>query len=77
MEEREVMKRLYEQYSESLEKILKRIERVECEKSCYPAKSEEYKTLYNRKRRLIKMYEDTYLWREMVKRYIQAWEEKQ
>lgn len=75
MEEREVMKRLYEQYSESLKKILERIEQVECERSLHKAKSKEYKELYNRKRRLIKMYEDTYLWREMVKEYINAWEE--
>ena len=75
MKERKVMKRLYEQYSESLKKISERLDEVGCEMSCHRAKSEEYKTLYNRRRRLLKMYEDTYLWREMVKEYINAWEE--
>ncbi len=75
MKEREVMKRLYDEYSASLKSVLERIEAVEKEKSRYHARSSQYKNLYNRKRRLMVMYDDTFRWREMVERYIKAWEE--
>ena len=74
MKEKEVMKRLYEEYTESLEKLMKRIEAVDGEQKKYHAKSVQYKTLYNRKRRLMTMYEDTFRWRETVKEYIKSWE---
>lgn len=74
--EREIMKKLCSDYTESLEKIEKRINEVyEMQKASKP-KSREYFELYNRRRRLVAIYEQTFKWREMVKGYIKAWEEK-
>ncbi len=68
--EREVMKRLYEEYSQSLKVLFERIEKVHNLQKKYRSNTAEYKALYNRRRRLTKMYEDTYRWREMVGKYI-------
>ena len=73
--EHEIMKKLCREYTESLEKIEKRIEEVrEMQKSVKP-KSREYFELYNRRRRLMSIYEETFRWREMVREYINAWQE--
>ncbi len=74
VKEREVMRALYEQYSESLGALARRIDEVAAEQTRFCSRSEEYKKLYNRKRRLLAMYEDTYRWREMVEAYIKSWE---
>jgi Mg2+ and Co2+ transporter CorA len=72
--EQEVMKKLCSEYTESLEKIKKRIDEVYALQKSVCSKSEEYKQLYNRRRRLMKIYEDTFNWREMVRGYVKAWE---
>ncbi len=67
-----VMENLFCEYEVSSVKLEERISALTEEQSKLYSKSDEYKELYNRIRRLKRCLEETRGWQEMVKKYLVA-----
>ena len=67
-----VMENLFCEYELSSLKLEERISVLTREQSTLYSKSEEYKELYNRIRRLTRCLEETRSWQAMVKKYLFA-----
>lgn len=67
-----VMENLFCEYELSSVKLEERISVLSKEQSKHRSKSDEYKELYNRIRRLKRCLEETRSWQEMVKKYLVA-----
>ena len=67
-----VMENLFCEYELSSLKLEERISALLKEQSALYSKSDEYKELYNRIRRLKRCLEETRDWQEMVKKYLVA-----
>lgn len=67
-----VMENLFCEYELSSLKLEERISVLTKEQSKFYSKSDEYKELYNRIRRLKRCLEETRSWQEMVRKYLVA-----
>ena len=67
-----VMENLFCEYELSSLKLEERISTLTAQQSALYSKSDEYKELYNRIRRLKRCLEETRSWQEMVKNYLIA-----
>ena len=67
-----VMENLFYEYELSALKLEERILLLTKEQTKFYSKSDEYRQLYNRIRRLKRCLEETRSWQEMVKKYLIA-----